>query len=293
MRRLGILFATLLAVQCGYSTSDLQREIEDYIKDKDASIGVAIIVDGTDTIAINGDKAFPMLSVYKLPIALALGEYGRSGAMLLPDSVTITASDLKPDTYTPMRDKYGDIDTLKVALADLLAYSLQQSDNNASDIILGLLPSVEYVNHILRREGFCGINVASTEDEMHANPALCYENTSSPLAMACLLDRFDVDGCDYYSKTIKHLIENCETGTERLPKPLLSTGAVIGHKTGTGFPLPGGGIMAINDAGYVHLPSGRRYAIAVFIADSRYSFSDTEAIIAHISAIVLSAIQCQ
>lgn len=291
MKRLSLLFTLLFAALCGFSASDLQREIEEYIKDKDASIGVAIIIDGKDTVSVNGDIAFPMLSVYKFPIALSLGDYGRTGAILLPDSVTITVADLKPDTYSPMRDKYGHIDTVIVALSELLAYSLQQSDNNASDILLGLLPSVGYVNHYLRREGFTGITVANTEDEMHADPELCYENASTPLAMACLLDRFDAEGVDYYSTQIKQLMETCETGTDRLAKPLLKAGAVIGHKTGTGFPLPDGGIMAINDVGYVHLPSGRRYVIAVFIANSRLTISETESIIAHISEMVFTEIE--
>ncbi|MDE7375725.1 MAG: class A beta-lactamase-related serine hydrolase, partial [Muribaculaceae bacterium] len=184
MKHFSILLAALFFSLCGVSAPDLREEIEDYIKDKDARIGVAVIIDGVDTVSVNGDKAFPMLSVYKFPIALALGDYGRFGAKLLPDSVAITSADLKADTYSPMRDKYGEIDTINVALSELLAYSLQQSDNNASDIILGLLPFVGYVNHYLSRCKIYGINVANTEDEMHANPALCYENASTPLAMA-------------------------------------------------------------------------------------------------------------
>lgn len=41
--------------------------------------------------------------------------------------------------------------------------------------------------------------------------------------------------------------------------------------------------MAVNDAGYVHLPDGTRYSIAVFIADSHYDMEHTEDIIADIS----------
>lgn len=46
--------------------------------------------------------------------------------------------------------------------------------------------------------------------------------------------------------------------------------------------------MAVNDAGYVHLPDGRRYTIAVFIENSAYDMPSTEALIAQISRIVLN-----
>lgn len=81
-------------------------------------------------------------------------------------------------------------------------------------------------------------------------------------------------------------METCATGVNRLAKPLTGTGAIIGHKTGTGFTLPDGRLMAINDVGYVHLPNGRSYSIAVFIENSGYDMQQTEEIIAQISEIV-------
>lgn len=271
--------------------NDLEKDLTSFVDGKNAEIGVAVIIGGKDTISVNGDKSFPMLSVYKFPIALALADYGLTGAEMIADSLTITRNDLKPDTYSPMRNKYGDVDSVRVSMDDLLAYSLQQSDNNASDILLSLLPEVGYVNHFLQRDGFNGISIVNTEDEMHADPALCYQNSSTPLAMARLIDRFDTGRNDYFAKKIKRLMETCETGTSRLPKPLMSTNAVIGHKTGTGFPLPDGGLQAVNDVGYVHLPDGRRYSIAVFIADSHYNIEETEAFIARVSEMVFNVVK--
>lgn len=128
--------------------------------------------------------------------------------------------------------------------------------------------------------------MVSTEDEMHADPSLCYRNSSSAVAIAALVDRFAIEGKDSLSLEIKRLMESCATGTGRLASPLLGTGAVFGHKTGTGFTLPDGRLQAVNDVGYVLLPDGRRYAIAVLVADSEYTMAETEAIIAHISTIV-------
>ena len=80
------------------------------------------------------------------------------------------------------------------------------------------------------------------------------------------------------------------TECTRLIADLLPAKAVIGHKTGTGFTTPLGGITALNDCGYVNLPDGRHYSIAVFIADSPYSTQATAKIIADISSIVLSVL---
>ena len=259
--------------------------------DKDANIGIAVIIDGKDTVAINGDKPFPMLSVYKLPIAMALGDHLQARESLIPDSVTIYKSDLKPDTYSPMRDRYDNIDSIKLPLQEVMAYSLQQSDNNASDILLALTGGVNNVSRYLNRIDGKGINIISTEDEMHADPALCYQNTATPVAMASLIDRFDNESHDPFSQKIKRLLETCETGTGRLPKPLLNTGAIIGHKTGTGFTLPDGRLMAVNDAGYVHLPVGSRYTIVVFIENSGYGMDETEALIATISETVFKTLR--
>ena len=65
------------------------------------------------------------------------------------------------------------------------------------------------------------------------------------------------------------------TGAERI-KGLLPKGTPVAHKTGTA-----GGIA--NDVGYVTLPDGRRFAIAVFTNSNETSVSDRDRAIAEIS----------
>ncbi len=284
------VFGMLTSFMPTYGTTPLQNQIEQIISGKDAIIGVAVIVDGVDTISVNGNRQFPMLSVYKLPIAIALGDYLRKGATLLPDSITVTKNDLKENTYSPMRERYTNIDTVNVSLNELLAYALQESDNNASDILLSLLPSIKFVSESLKQYGVGDIRVSSTEDQIHQNNMLAYSNTATPLAMAKLLSRFDRDFTDEYTGKLKQLMENCTTGKNRLVKHLLNADVIVGHKTGTGFELPDGRLMAINDVGYIHLPSGHNYSIAVFIENSGYDVPTTEDFIAQISATVYNAL---
>ncbi len=285
---------------CGCSTharyADLQKSMTEFVKGKDANIGLAIIIDGKDTVAVNGDKKFPMMSVYKFPIALALAEHYRQNDLTLADSIAILPEELHLDTYSPLTEKIIassrlTTDTLRKTTIELLTYMLQQSDNNASDIVLRRVGGTGYVDKYLNELGITDINVKNSEDEMHNDTSLCHENSATPIEMASLMDRFDREFDDSISLAIKRLMETCETGGNRLAKPLIVTNAVIGHKTGTGFTLPDGRLMAVNDAGYVHLPNGHRYAIAVFIENSGYDMTRTEALIAEISQIVFSNIQ--
>jgi len=274
--------------------SHLQKSLSEFVEGKDANIGIAVIIDGTDTVSVNGNKEYPMLSVYKFPIALALAEHYRQNDLALADSIAILPEDLHLDTYSPMTERIlassqATTDALKQPTDGLLAYMLQQSDNNASDIIMKQLGGAGCVDKYLRELGITDVNVKNSEDEMHIDNTLCYANSSTPIGMSSLMDKFDRELNDSISVEIKRMMETCTTGTNRLAKPLAD--AVIGHKTGTGFTLPNGRLMAVNDAGYVHLPNGHRYAIAVFIENSGYDMAQTEELIAEISGIVLSHIK--
>lgn len=120
---------------------------------------------------------------------------------------------------------------------------------------------------------------------MHKDINTCYRNWSTPLeavkVMELLLTRplFDKD----YQDFIKQAMVTCETGKDRLPFPLEGTEAIIGHKTGTGDLNDKGQIIGINDVGFVYLPNGKRYTIAVFIKDSAENMQESSRIIADIS----------
>ena len=63
-------------------------------------------------------------------------------------------------------------------------------------------------------------------------------------------------------------------------------GVTLGHKTGTSDRDALGRAIGTNDVGFVLLPDGRRYVIAVFVKDSHESDEANEALIADISRIV-------
>ncbi|WP_303674832.1 class A beta-lactamase, partial [Bacteroides caecimuris] len=266
----------------------IEVALQEYIQEKDARIGVAVIINGKDTVSVNGKRDFPMMSVMKFPLALTVAHWVDANGMSMNDTVTFSENALKEDTYSPMLKKYGKSRN-SMTVRELLEWSLVESDNNASDILLNRIGGISGATQIMRKIGVPDdIEIGASEDDMHREPYLSYLNRTTPLAMAQLFDRFDTEMRNtllLYSE-IANMVEQCRTGIDRLVAPLSSSNTTIGHKTGTGFPTSDGRISAINDCGYVNLPNGERYSIAVFVADSGYDMAETSAIIAEISRIV-------
>lgn len=271
---------------------DLEKNIGNYIQGKDARIGVAIIINGKDTVAVNGDKDFPMMSVFKFPLALTVAHFIDLKGSSLNEMTTVSQEDLKENTWSPMLKKYGR-ETRKMNIRELLGWSLMESDNNAADILLKYVGGPNGMTDLMRIMSISDkITVGASEDDMHRDPFLCYLNRSTPIAMAQLFDQFNrvMKEKTPSLKDIAMMLENCETGKDRLAAPLVGTGAIYGHKTGTGDILEAGRISAINDCGYVNLPDGQYYSIAVFIADSAHDMAEISAIIAEISRIVFESV---
>lgn len=284
-----ICLAILLswATYAGAQSSSLTSQLQQAIAGKKAQVGIAVIIDGKDTITLNNEAYYPMYSVFKFHQALAVMDYLVRHKQPLETKLHITASDLKPDTYSPLRDKYpeGNID---MSIAELLEYTLQQSDNNACDIFFSYIGGTRYADKYIRSLGITDFAIGATEDEMHKDPQKSYANRTTPLAAAVLLEKF-LD-CPLLPDTLQTFVKQtmieCGTGKDRLPQPLIGTQAVIGHKTGSGNITPTGRITGTNDIGFVFLPNGHRYTIAVFVKDSDEGPQETTALIADISRIV-------
>jgi Beta-lactamase class A len=265
----------------------LEAQLKEAIKDKKAEIGIAVIIDGKDTITVNNDNHYPLMSVFKFHQALALADYMAKHKQSLDTLLKIEKSDLKPDTYSPLRDKYpqGEIE---MSIADLLRYTLQQSDNNACDILFNYQGGTDAVDKYIHSLGIQDCAIVGTEAAMHEDLDLCYQNWSTPLAAAELLEIFRREPlfAKEYKDFIWQTMVECQTGQDRLVAPLLDKKVTVGHKTGTGDRNAKGQQIGCNDIGFVLLPDGRTYSIAVFVKDSEESFADNSKIIADISRIV-------
>ena len=285
-----------LSVALASCTSDrsLQRDLEEYIESSGAEIGVAVITDRGDTICVNNDSRYPMNSVVKLYQAMAVAATLEQRGTPLDTVITISRDELHPTTYSPIRDNYPG-DTLRLTVARLLEYSLQLSDNNAFDIMADRISGIPSIQNHVSSLGINDFAITVNEREMCDNPILAEENWNHPLSAAMLINALftkQLYAADYQN-FLKHTLVSCETGADRLASPLKATGATIGHKTGTGFPSPDGMPQGINDVGFVTLPDGQSYAIAVFVRSSTSDMPSTENMIARISEITRRHISAQ
>lgn len=265
----------------------LETQLKEAIKDKKAEIGIAVIIDGKDTVTVNNDIHYPLMSVFKFHQALALADYMGKRRQPLATRLEVRKSDLRPDTYSPLRDKYPQ-GGFEMSIAELLKYTLQLSDNNACDILFHYQGGPDSADKYIKSLGIHDCEIAYNENEMHEDLDLCYRNWSTPLAAAKLLEIFrreELFAGEYKDFIYQTMIE-CRTGQDRLAAPLLEKGVIIGHKTGTGDRNAKGQQIGCNDIGFVLLPDGSTYSIAVFVKDSEESSPENSKIIADISRIV-------
>lgn len=283
-----ITFLCLFAILPDTQNHSLEIELKEAIKEKKAEIGIAVIIDGKDTIAVNNIACYPLMSVVKFHQALALADYMDKKNQSLEKKLIISPADLKPDTYSPLRDKYPQAN-IQMSIADLLKYTLQLSDNNACDILFRYQGGTQAVNDYIQSLDITDCAIIATEDEMHQDLNACYQNWSTPLAAARLLEVFrkKLLFADAYKDFIFRTMVGCNTGKDRLAAPLLQEkGVIIAHKTGTGDRNAKGQLIGCNDIGTVFLPNGHVYSIAVFVKDSEETSADNSKIIADISRIV-------
>ena len=274
--------------------SSLRNEIIHSICKYDAKVGVAVMVNNTDTLTVNNSDKYPMMSVFKFHQALAVCHHLQTKGISLDSVINISKEELRENTYSPLRDRFPE-GNIRISLSELMEYTLQLSDNNACDILFNRILSTKETDRYIRSLGIDDFSIEMDENDMHENLDNCYSNWTTPMAAVRLINLFLEGGAvsgEYYD-FIKRTMTECTTGIGRLPYPLKNTAAVIGHKTGTGDRNSDGRYIGINDIGFINLPDGNSYLIAVFVKDSAEDYETTERIIAEISSMVYKNISNQ
>ena len=93
----------------------------------------AYVKKGGMTSGINATRRFPMYSVMKFPQALYVADFLTRNNIDLNTEVLVRKEELLQDTWSPMLNTFEDQRIF--TYSELLALSLQQSDNNACDIL--------------------------------------------------------------------------------------------------------------------------------------------------------------
>ncbi len=265
----------------------LRGEIEHIIGSINGKVGVAVMgVEEGDTLTVNGLSRYPMQSVFKFPLAISVLNQVDKKKLSLEQKIHISKSDLLPNTWSPLRDKYPD-GNVDITLDELLKFTVAQSDNNGCDILFRLMGGPKKVGKYIHSLGIKDISIVATEEEMHKDWSVQYRNFSSPAAMAKLLYKF-YTGNILSEKSREYLYQvmvSTSTGPGRL-KGALPEGTVVAHKTGSSGENEKGIAAATNDVGIVTLPNGKHFIIAVFVSDSGADEKTRDAVIAKITKAV-------
>ena len=111
----------------------LKQRLNDAINGMNATVGIAVITGNGDTVTINNEQHYPLMSVMKLHQAIYLAHFLHHNGWNTDHCIKVEKNDLKPDTYSPLRDSIPE-GTASITIGELLRYSLQLSDNNACDM---------------------------------------------------------------------------------------------------------------------------------------------------------------
>lgn len=138
--------------------NNLERRIIEFIGDKNARVGVAVLVGNKIWALVNNDFRYPMLSVYKLHQAIAVCNYLQKNDLPLEAVINVSKDELHKNTYSPMREKYAGKD-FQSSIDELLKYTILLSDNNACDILFTHVCSPSETDSFLRSIGINDLRV--------------------------------------------------------------------------------------------------------------------------------------
>lgn len=233
---------------------------------------------------INGEHEYPMQSVFKFPLALAILHKVDEGKLSLDEKIYIPKEKLDTNTWSPMVKDFPNQD-INLHLSELLAYAVTQSDNNACDFLYhNVAGGASAVNGYLHNLGIKDISIVYTEGEMAKAWPLQYKNWCKPGAMLQLLQMLHHQKLlskasnDFLIKIMAE-VPGWSTRITRLLPP----GTPLIHKTGSSGVNKDGMLAATNDVGIITLPNGKHLAIVLFASDYKGPRERGEHIIALIS----------
>lgn len=293
-------FASLLffVTASSFAQSSLQTQVADIAKHADGIVGVSCALpDTTLNCDLNASNHAPMQSMYKLPLAITalhLAETGRllpdqrpgeSTDVILDRKVRFLPSDIIPNSYSPLTDRYPKAD-VDVTLREVIQLAVGESDNGAEEILVRLVGGPRAVENYMHSLGISAIQVRYSERDLDRDENLQYQDWIEPKAAVELLERLAKDSplSPTMNAFLLKTMADSQTGLKQL-RAGLPPGTVLAHKTGHSG-THGGVTAATNDIGLVTLPDGRRLAIAVFVTDSRANEKTRQRVIARIAKAV-------
>ncbi|MDO8322350.1 MAG: class A beta-lactamase [Phenylobacterium sp.] len=282
-------------------------------------LGVGLMnLESGETWDFNGERRFPMQSVFKAPLGAAVLAEVDAGRLKLDDIITLAEEDLSPP-LSPIADAYPA--RRDYTVRELLTAATGVSDNTAADVLMkkiggpgavtawlvGKKVEEVRVDRYERQLQPDSIGMASFRPAWKSSQAYMAalnnvppearrkavaiylsdpQDTATPRGALNFLDKLD-DGellSPASRKLLLQIMTDTTTGQDRL-KAGFPAGASLAHKTGTAR-TDQGVTPAVNDIGIVTLADGRRYAVAVFLSGSTLDAAGREKILADVARAV-------
>src|SRR5687768_13968106 len=116
----------------------LQTELAKIVEAAKGRVGVgAVLLETGDTAYVDRGGHYPMQSVYKLPIAMAVLKMVDGGKVKIDQDVSITPDDfVRQGFHSPIRN--ANPQGIVLPVSEILRFSISESDGTASDVLLDL-----------------------------------------------------------------------------------------------------------------------------------------------------------
>jgi beta-lactamase class A len=296
-------------------STDLAEELRRLAAQASGTLGVGIVhVEPGVDAGVNEDDWFPMMSVYKLPIAIHVLRLSESGTVNLAKDVTLGSDDRRPG-FSPLARRIEKSGPQTSSLRDLLSAILRVSDNTASDRLLREVGGPSAVAATLRNLRIEGVSVRRYELEFAADyygikvprpyslerfaesVERAPQESRRRAAAAYVSDRRDAARPRAFANLLAQLVRGellNKENTDWLLKEMAEMHARDGRlraglPAGTFASLRPGtsgetaGVRAAqNDTGVVRLPDGSHLVIAAFLKGARGSDADRDAVLARV-----------
>jgi beta-lactamase class A len=130
-------------------------------------LGITVVdLDTRARIRINADRAYPMMSVFKAPVAAAVLAQVDAGSIRLNQEVTITRAQVVGGTAVPSIGAHFSGEQMHFTVERLLAAAVSESDNTAVDALIRVVGGPRVVTAFLRKHGIDGMRVDLGEGDI-------------------------------------------------------------------------------------------------------------------------------
>lgn len=252
------------------------------LADIESMVGGRVGVYAFDTgsgkvLAHRPDERFAMCSTFKWVLAAAVLAQVERHSLSLDSHVSFGHADLLD--YAPVTKAHVAAGFMTVG--DLTRAAVVVSDNTAANLLLSRLGGPSAVTEFARSCGDAVTRLDRNEPALNDNVAGDLRDTTSPRAMASLMEKV-LCGDRLLPRSRELLLQwlrDCETGRDRLRATLPKSWAV-GDKTGSG------GHGAVNDVAIAFPPGRAPLLIAAYLSEGSADYPALVAAHARIGRLV-------